>query len=62
MKKTTEVLGHPLWLMPVMLLGMFAFIEGLHTAAHLHMQIDANAYCRNNAEWVEMNTNDDEDW
>ena len=62
MKKTVEVLGHPLWLMPVMCIGMFAFIEGLHTAAHLHMQIDANAYCRNNAEWVEMNTNDDEDW
>jgi len=41
---------------------MLAFIEGLHTAAHLHMQIDANAYCRNNAEWVEMNTKDDEDW
>ncbi len=62
MKKTTEVLGHPLWMLPVMLLGMLAFIEGLHTAAHLHMQIDANAYCRNNAEWVEMNTKDDEDW
>ena len=62
MKKTTEVLGHPLWILPVMILGMLALIQGMHTAAHLRMQIDANAYCRNNAEWVEMNTNDDEDW
>ena len=62
MRKTTEVIGHPLWMLPVMLLGMLAFIEGIHTSAHLHMKIDANAYCRNNAEWVEMNENSDDDW
>jgi len=62
MRKTTEVIGHPLWMLPVMLLGMLAFIEGIHTSAHLHMQIDANAYCRNNAEWVEMNENSNDDW
>jgi len=54
--KTGDALGHPLFLMPVMLLGIIALIEGLHTSAHLHMKIDANAYCRNNAEWVEKNT------
>ena len=60
MKKTTEVLGHPLWILPVMILGMLALIQGMHTAAHLRMQIDANAYCRNNAEWIEMNENKEE--
>ena len=59
MKKTTEILGHPLWMVPVMILGLVAMIEGMHTAAHLHMKIDANAYCRNNAEWVEKNENGD---
>jgi len=62
MKKTGEILGHPLWIMPVMIMLILAFIEGIHTAAHLHMQIDANAYCRNNAEWVEMNQEDEDDW
>ena len=58
---TGEVIGNPLWMMPVMLLALVAMIEGLHTAAHIRMKIDANAYCKNNAEWVEMNTQDD-DW
>ena len=57
--KTEDALGHPLFLMPVMLLGILALIEGLHTSAHLHMKIDANAYCRNNAEWVDKNENGD---
>ena len=47
MKKTGEVLGHPLWMMPVMLLALIAMIEGMHTAAHIRMKIDADAYCRN---------------
>ena len=50
---------HPLWITPVMMLGLVAMIEGMHTAAHMHMKIDANAYCRNNAEWVESQQNDD---
>ena len=62
MKKTGDVLGHPLWMMPVMLLAIVAMIEGMHTTAHIRMKIDADAYCRNNAEWVEMNTNEEEDW
>ena len=61
MKKTSEILGHPLWMMPVMILTLVAMIEGMHTAAHLRMKIDANAYCRNNAEWIEMNKKE-EDW
>ena len=64
MKKETigEVVGHPLWILPMMLGCMFVMIEGLHTTAHLRGQIDANAYCRNNAEWIEMNQEDKDDW
>ena len=59
MKKTEDLVMHPLWITPVMMLGLVAMIEGMHTVAHLHMKIDANAYCRNNAEWVESQQNDD---
>jgi len=59
MKKIEDLVMHPLWITPVMMLGLVAMIEGMHTAAHLHMKIDANAYCRNNAEWVESQQNDD---
>tara|TARA_B100000700_G_scaffold180236_1_gene198956 strand:- start:791 stop:976 length:186 start_codon:yes stop_codon:yes gene_type:complete len=59
MKKTEDLVMHPLWITPVMLLGLVAMIEGLHTSAHLHQRIDADAYCRNNAEWVESQQNDD---
>jgi len=50
---------HPLWAIPVMLFGMVVLIETLHTLTHWRMEIDANAYCRNNAEWVERNQQDD---
>jgi len=53
---------HPLWAAPVLLIGMMVIIQTLHTLTHWRMQIDADAYCRNNAEWVESNTgyNDDD--
>ena len=64
MKKETaeEVLGHPLWLIPTMLLIFIATVNGLHTTAHLRMKIDANAYCKNNAEWVDSNTDTYDDY
>ena len=63
MKRTAEeVVAHPLWMMPVFLLLIISFIQGIHTTAHWRMQIDANAYCRNNAEWIEMNQEEKEDW
>jgi len=55
-----EIIMHPLWAGPVMILGLFLMIETLHTVTHWHMEIDADAYCRNNAEWVESQTNDDD--
>ena len=59
MKKTEDITLHPLWIIPVMTMLLVVMIEGMHTAAHMHMKIDANAYCRNNAEWVEKNENGD---
>ena len=60
MKKAADVMMHPLWAGPVLLIGMMVVIETLHTLTHWRMEIDANAYCRNNAEWVESQTNDDD--
>ncbi len=64
MKKETigEVVGHPLWMFPMMLLCMFVFIEGLHTTAHLHKEIDVHGICRQNKEYIEMIENESEDW
>ena len=60
MKKAGDVMMHPLWAGPVLLIGMMCVIQTLHTVTHGHMEIDADAYCRNNAEWVESQTNDDD--
>jgi len=57
MKKTSDILMHPLWIAPVMLLSIMILIETLHTVTHWRMEIDANAYCRNNAEWINNNQN-----
>ena len=58
--KTEDVVMHPLWIGPVLILGMMVMIQTLHTLTHRRMEIDADAYCRNNAEWVESQTNDDD--
>ena len=62
MKKTEDIVMHPLWIGPVMLISVAVLIQTLHTVTHWRMEIDADAYCRNNAEWVESNTgyNDDD--
>ena len=62
MKRTPgEIIMHPLWIGPVLIVGFFLMIETLHTLTHWRMEIDADAYCRNNAEWVESQNSDD-DW
>ena len=60
MKKETvgEVIGHPLWLLPVLLIGMLALIEGLHTSAHLHQNMDVHGVCKRNKEYIESKDND----
>tara|TARA_B100000427_G_scaffold163360_1_gene135801 strand:- start:966 stop:1148 length:183 start_codon:yes stop_codon:yes gene_type:complete len=58
MRKTEEVMGHPLWMLPVMLLAILVLIEGLHTSAHLHQEIDVHGICRQNKEFIEMQEDD----
>ena len=60
MKKTEDIVMHPFWIGPVMLMIMVVLIQTLHTLTHWRMEIDADAYCRNNAEWVNSNDNDDD--
>ena len=60
MNKPGDVMMQPLWAGPVLLIGMMVVIQTLHTVTHWHMEIDADAYCRNNAEWVESQTSDDD--
>ena len=57
-EKAGEVIGHPLWMLPVMLVGMLALIEGLHTSAHLHQNMDVHGICRQNKEYIEMKENE----
>ena len=63
MKKETlgEVVGHPLWMLPMMLICIFVMIEGLHTTAHIRGEIDVHGLCRNNKEYIETREQDD-DW
>ncbi len=62
MKKTPgEIITHPLWMMPVFLLSIFAFIEGMHTFAHVHGQMDVHGICRQNKEYIEMKE-EEENW
>jgi len=60
-KRTTgEVAGHPLWMLPMMLLICFGGIEALHTMAHLHQEIDVHGVCKRNKEFI--NSRMDEDY
>ena len=60
MKKETagEVIGHPLWMLPMMILLLLVLIETLHTMAHLHQEMDVHGICRQNREYIEMKEND----
>ena len=62
MKETEDIVMHPLWIIPVGLMFMVVLIQTLHTVTHWRMEIDADAYCKNNAEWVESNENGGDDW
>ncbi len=63
MKKETigEVVGHPLWMLPVMLLSILVMIEGIHTTAHWYMEMDVHGYCLQNKEHLERKEYED-DW
>ncbi len=50
-KEFCEVFGHPLWMLPMMMIGMFFMIEVLHITEHQNMDGDAHGYC-GRKEWV----------
>ena len=59
--KWLEIASSQLWLFPAILLGVLILIEGIHTDAHLKMEMDVHGYCKNNAEHQE-NLNFGDDW
>ena len=61
MKTAGEVVGNPLWFTPVMMLAVLLLIEGLHTSAHLHQEIDVHGICKQNREFIES-LDEDDDW
>ena len=56
-----EIVTHPLWMLPVMLMCILLMIETLHTWGHLRMDIDVQGYCFQNKEHLERMDQDD-DW
>ena len=62
MKETEDIVMHPLRIIPVGRMFMVVLIQTLHTVTHWRMEIDADAYCKNNDEWVEFNENGGDDW
>ena len=50
-KEFCEVFGHPLWIMPMMMVGIAVFIETSHLSYHYNTMGDANSYC-SQKEWV----------
>ena len=51
-KEFCEVFGHPLWMIPMMSIGLFLMIEGMHLNEHRNMVTgDAHGYC-GRKEWV----------
>ena len=48
-----EIVGHPLWMLPMMLVIIFGGIQAIHTTAHWHMEIDVHVYCMSNKEHLE---------
>ena len=51
-KEFCEVFGHPLWMIPMMSIGLFIMIEGMHLNEHRNMETgDAHGYC-GQKQWV----------
>ena len=40
-----EVLGHPLWILPMFAIGFFVMVETMHTSYHNNDMTDAHGYC-----------------
>ena len=50
-KEFCEVFGHPLWMLPMMMIGLFFMIEVLHFREHTNMDSNAHGFC-SQQEWV----------
>ena len=50
-KEFCEVFGHPLWHMPMMMIGFFFMVEVMHTRYHADGERDAHGFC-GRQEWV----------
>ena len=44
-KDFCNTLGHPLWMLPMMCIGMLLMIEVLHTKYHMDADADAHGFC-----------------
>tara|TARA_B100001250_G_scaffold184677_1_gene158844 strand:- start:1084 stop:1293 length:210 start_codon:yes stop_codon:yes gene_type:complete len=53
-----EVFGHPLWMLPMMCIGMFLMIEVLHVNYHADGNKDAHGFC-GRQQWVKDLQEDD---
>ena len=53
-----EVFGHPLWMLPMMCIGMFLMIEVLHVNYHADGNTDAHGFC-GRQQWVKDLQEDD---
>ena len=60
-KEFCEVFGHPLWMLPMMLIGLFLMIEVMHTSYHMDGEKDAHGFC-SRQEWVKELMEDGDDW
>ena len=44
-KDFCNTLGHPLWILPMMMIGLFLMIEVMHTNYHMDAEKDAHGFC-----------------
>ena len=44
-KEFCEVFGHPLWMLPMMMIGFFFMVEVMHTHYHMQADKDAHGFC-----------------
>ena len=50
-KEFCETFGHPLFMLPMMMIGFFLFVEVMHTSYHADGANDAHGFC-GRQEWV----------
>ena len=50
-KEFCEVFGHPLWMLPMMMIGFFFMVEVMHLSYHNNDMKDAHGFC-GRQQWV----------